>query len=167
MLDLLTALSVKQIITYFILFLLAIRGGIDLFNYFKDLYLKKFDKDYKNKEKEKEIIEHYEECNQQHQESMEKYDLLEHKIDFLTDTMNEKIDKIEKQLTLLTESDMHDIKGWIVEKHHLLTERGWVDDFTMDTLEHRYSDYKAEDGNSYIETLMMDLRKLPHFPVEK
>ena len=91
---------------------------------------------------------------------------LENKIDSFVNDVRHKVNKIENQLTRLTESDKHDIKGWIVEKHHYLIKKGWVDDFTMDTLERRYSDYVAEDGNSYVERLMEDLRSLPHFPPE-
>ena len=110
------------------------------------------------------LEEHYKECSEQHQESVDRYNSLENKIDLLTETVNHKVDKLEAQLTRLTESDMHDIKGWIVEKHHELMKKQWVDDFTIDTLEKRYADYVAEDGNSYVERLMEDLRSLPHFP---
>ena len=166
MLELLAAFSVEQIIVYTIMLALAIKGGVDFFGWAKDKYQKKFDKDYSAKTKEEKLVEHYERCADQHKESLERYQTLETKIDTLTETMNSKVDKIEAQLKQLTESDMHDIKGWIVEKHHSLIKKGWVDDFTMDTLEHRYADYVAEDGNSYVAGLMSELRALPHFPPE-
>lgn len=167
MLELLAAFSVKQIIVYTIMLALAIKGGVDFFSWCKDKYEAKFNKDYASKTKEAQLMEHYVKCTDQHKESLERYQTLETKIDNLTEVMNKKVDKIEAQLQQLTESDMHDIKGWIVEKHHVLIKKGWVDDFTMDTLEHRFADYIAEDGNSYVAGLMSELRALPHFPPEE
>ena len=156
MLDLLQTFSIQQIIIFCILGALSVKGVIEFFKWCKGLYDEKFNKDYK-KIKEEESITNL----------LEKYDNLEQKIDYLTTQMGIRVDKIESQLNLLTQSDMNDIKGWIVEKHHNLIKQGWVDDFTMDTLERRYSDYKAEEGNSYIKSLMTELRALPKFPPEK
>ena len=167
MLDLLAAFSVQQIIVYSVMLLFAIKGIIDLVIYFKDLYENKFNKDYSKKKQEESLEEHYNHCIEQHQESVKMYESLENKLDDWTKVVGEKIDKIEEQVTLLTQSDMHDIKGWIVEKHHKFIKQGWIDDFTMDTLEHRYSDYKAEDGNSYVASLMKELRSLPKFPPQE
>lgn len=167
MLDFLASFSVNQIIIYTIMLGLAIKGAIDFFEWCKDKYKQKFDKDYATLNKQETLEKHYIICQKQHQESMDRYKTLEGKIDQLTETMNQKVDKIESQLIQLTESDMHDIKGWIVEKHHLYVKKGWVDDFTMDTLERRFSDYVAEDGNSYIAGLMTEIRALPHVPPEE
>lgn len=166
MLEILTAFSVRQIITYTIMLAFAVKGGVDFFGWCKEKYQKKFDKDHAQLLKQEMLEEHYKECSEQHQESVDRYNSLENKIDLLTETVNHKVDKLEAQLTRLTESDMHDIKGWIVEKHHELMKKQWVDDFTIDTLEKRYADYVAEGGNSYVEGLMEDLRSLPHSPPE-
>ena len=133
MLEILTAFSVRQIITYTIMLAFAVRGGVDFFGWCKEKYQKKFDKDHAQLLKQEMLEEHYKECSEQHQESVDRYNSLENKIDLLTETVNHKVDKLEAQLTRLTESDMHDIKGWIVEKHHELMKKQWVDDFTIET----------------------------------
>ena len=118
----------------------------------------------KGKQKE-EILAKYEETNTEMQKRMANcYSSIEGKIDGLTEEFNTRMDGMEGQLKILTDSDMHDIKGWIVEKHHTLIKKGWVDDFTMDTIEKRYSDYKKEGGNTYVHTLVEELRTLPHTP---
>ena len=167
MIDFLTSFSVNQILIYTIMLGFAIKGGIDFFEWCKEKYKQKFNKDYTVHNKQENLEKHYIICQEQHQESLERYKTLESKIDKLAEDINQKVDKIEAQLIQLTESDMHDIKGWIVEKHHLFVKKGWVDDFTMDTLERRFSDYVAEDGNSYIAGLMAEIRALPHFPPEE
>lgn len=166
-LNLLSTFSVQQILVFIIMGALCFKGGYEFIKWCKDLYNEKFNKDYAKKKKEENIENHFEICAQYRDDLSKKYDSLEQKIDYLTKQMGVRVDSIENQLELLTQSDMHDIKGWIVEKHHNLIKQGWVDDFTMDTLEHRYSDYKAEDGNSYIKSLMNELRQLPKIPPDK
>lgn len=164
MLELLSAFSVDQIVVYTIMLILAIKGGVDLVIWAKELYQKKFNKDHLKLNQQEMLEQHYEDCEERHIESIKKYEALLSEIDSLTETMNTRVDRVEARLSQLTKSDMHDIKGWIVEKHHSLMIQGWVDDFTMDTLEKRYADYVSEDGNSYVKGLMTELRALPHYP---
>lgn len=78
------------------------------------------------------------------------------------DSQDARLDKMEDRLDALTLSDMHDIKGWIVDQYHkFYVEKGWIDAFSADTIEHRYADYKKEGGNSYVDKLMERLRTLP------
>lgn len=163
MLEFLAAFSVEQILLYTVMLVLAIKWLIEIIKWAKGLYNEKFNADYaKLNDKEK--------AKEQHEETLRKHEeyavSLEKKIDKLTEVFNERIGKIESQLELLTESDMHDIKGWIVDKHHHYVKTGWIDDFTMDTIEKRYSDYVKENGNSYVKGLVNELRALPHFPVD-
>ena len=164
MLELFETLSVQQVVIYLIMFVLAGKGAVEFGNWVVEQYKKKFDKDYTKKKNEEELSEHFTECSAQREQTLQQYQSLNEKLDQVAETINKKIGDLENQLKQLTESDKHDIKGWIVEKHHQLMKKGWVDDFTMDTLEYRYSDYVAEDGNSYIADLMTELRALPHFP---
>jgi DNA anti-recombination protein RmuC len=162
MLELLAAFSVEQILVFSIMLILAIKGGVDLFDWAQEQYLKKFNKDYRALSEKESLEQHYEKCRKQQAEFIEKYVALENRIYCLTEDINEKVNSIETQLTQLTKSDMHNIKSWVVEKHHYLTEQGWVDDFTMDTIEKRFEDYQKEKGNSYVEGLVSEIRALPH-----
>lgn len=65
-------------------------------------------------------------------------------------------DKIEMLIT----SDKNDIKAWIVDKYHEVMEKEAIDTYELDLLERRYQDYKQEGGNSYIEELVLEMRKL-------
>ena len=164
---LLAKFSIQQILLFIILGALAFKEVVNFLSWCKDLYNKKFNKDYDVKKGEHELKEHFINCKQQNVDILNRYNNLEQKLDFLTQQFKIQIKQIEENLELLKMSDMHDIKGWIVERHHNLIKQGWVDDFTMDTIEHRYSDYKAEDGNSYVDSLMKELRALPKFPPDK
>ena len=167
MIEFFTKYSISEIIIFIIMLAVAVKCINDFIDWGKAKYEKKFNKDHIALNKQAEIDKNYIASQKQHEEVMAYYKKLDDKMDLIAKTMKEKVDKIDEKLAQLTESDKHDIKGWIVEKHHHLLKKGWVDDFTMDTLERRYSDYVAEDGNSYIAGLMSELRALPHFPPEK
>lgn len=71
----------------------------------------------------------------------------------------------EQKLQDLTESDMHDIKAWIVEQYHkFYTNQGWIDAFSAETIDKRYADYVKEGGNSYIKNLIDQLHTLSMDP---
>ena len=167
MLEFFQTYSISDIIVFIIMFCFTIKGIADFAEWVHNKYKEKFNKDHLALNKQANLEEYCRISKKQHEEDMEYYKRLEDKMDLIAKTMKEKVDNIEAKLVQLTESDMHSIKGWIVEKHHALIKKGWVDDFTMDTLERRYSDYVAEDGNSYIAGLIADLRELPHCPEEE
>ena len=82
--------------------------------------------------------------------------------------LESRVENTENQLKGLTESDMHDIKSWIVAQYHkFYNEQGWIDAFSAETIEKRYEDYKREGGNSYIDNLIAQLRSLSMDPTDK
>jgi hypothetical protein len=69
---------------------------------------------------------------------------------------------------MLIESDKDDIKSFITKEHHYYVEqKKWIDKFSLDCIEKRYKHYKDEGGNSFIEDLMGELRKLPKQPPQE
>ena len=152
--ELLEQYTIPQIIAFVIGLVAMIKGAWDTIEYFKDKYRRKFNKDYDVKIKETKLENFYNKTQQRHEEVMAKID----KVSDSVDTLSKRIDK-------LTESDMHDIKQFIVKEYHYFTEqKGQIDDYSLDTILLRYADYKNEGGNSYIETLIDELKKLPKHP---
>lgn len=161
MLDLITGYTLSQIAIFIIALALAIKGGWDLVDFFKNKYRNRFDKDYDLKKREEVLEQHYLSCKKQHDETMDQYNSLNDKLDGIVDS----IEDLTKRVDTLTESDMHDIKQSIVKDYHYFTEKqGWIDDFSLNVLESRFADYKEEGGNSFIETLMKEIRALPKHP---
>ena len=152
--ELLEQYTIPQIIAFIIGLVAMIKGAWDTIEYFKDKYKRKFNKDYDVKIKETKLENFYNKTQQRHEEIMAKID----KVSDSVDTLSKRMDK-------LTESDMHDIKQFIVKEYHYFTEqKGQIDDYSLDTILLRYADYKDEGGNSYIETLINELKKLPKHP---
>lgn len=142
-LNLLSTYSLEQILVFIIMLSLAIKGGVDFYDWVKKRFNTTIiDRENQNKKKE-EITEN---------------------IDKLFEMQKEQsaaIDKLTKSVDLLLRSDRDDIKAWITQQHHhYCYELKYIDDFSLDCIEKRYTHYKAEGGNSFIEDLMTDLRSL-------
>ena len=79
-----------------------------------------------------------------------------------TQQIRQELKELERLINLLVESDKDDIKQSITRwHHHYCYEKGNIDDYSLDCLEKRYSHYKDQGGNSFVKTLMQELRALP------
>lgn len=76
--------------------------------------------------------------------------------------IKQQLNSIQKNMSILIQSDKDDIKHSIVKDHHYFCYKlGSIDDFSLDVIERRYSHYKEQGGNSFIDDLMRELRALP------
>ena len=100
-----------------------------------------FFKELKNK-KVNEVVEE----RQQAIDIQAEFNKLHERFDDIQDELKivkERLATAEQQLKDLTISDMHDIKSWIVEQYHkFYVQQGWIDAFSAETIDRRYSDYK-------------------------
>lgn len=79
--------------------------------------------------------------------------------------IRDSIKDLTKDVQLLMESDRDQIKFSITKQHHYFVyQLGYIDDYSLDILEKRYAHYLSYGGNSYIGTLMDELRDLPKGP---
>lgn len=149
--ELLTTYTIEQIIIFLFMIAVALKEGIELFKYFRDLIKNKNIEDINENNKGEIILKEIQEIKEELQIMRENYD--------------SKFDSHSEKLDTLIGSDREDIRAFIVSKHHFHTEREhWIDDYTMDVLEKRYAYYKEEGGNSYIGQLMNEIRALPKHP---
>ena len=122
-----------------------------------------FLKGLKDKQVDQQVEERQQEINIQ-EEFQKLHDRLD-QIDTRLDEFGKRLASAEERLTDLTISDMHDIKSWIVEQYHkFYIHQGWIDAFSAETIDRRYSDYKKEGGNSYVGNLMDQLHTLSMDP---
>lgn len=69
---------------------------------------------------------------------------------------------------MLIESDKESIKAYATERHHFFVyEQGWIDNYSLECLERRFVIYQHENGNSFVEGLMDEIRALPKQPPEQ
>lgn len=107
----------------------------------------------KNKNKNKE-----EQTKEQRLSNLEN---MEHNNEDAIQQMKCNLDEVKQNINLLITSDRDDIRGWITDKYHRFIQLGYIDDFTLDCLERRFKSYKQEGGNTYVDSMMEELRRLP------
>lgn len=134
MLDLLQQYSLRDILIFIIILGVALKGCFSFIDDFTHRSIKIFNRTY---QKPKQL-----------QEGIKK--------------MEESINKLSKKVDILMKSDRDAIKAFITREHHYFVyQRGWIDDYSLDCIERRYTHYNEQGGNSFIQTLMTDLRNLP------
>ena len=137
MLDLLKNYSLTDIAIFVIMLAFAIKGIVDFYDWAKNRITKTTSK----------------------QQSVEE---LHQKMINTLELHNEQINKMAKLINILIKSDRDDIKAWITEKHHYFCyDLGYIDDYNLQCVEARYKHYKEENGNTFIDELMKDIRALP------
>lgn len=137
MLDLLKNYSLTDIAIFIVMLSFAIKGAVDFYDWAKNRLNKTTDKKYTDKEMQKKVL-----------------DTLE--------SHSTQIDKMSKAINILITSDKDDIKAWITQQHHYFCYKlGYIDDYNLQCIEARYVHYKEEDGNTFIDGFMKDIRNLP------
>lgn len=147
--DLLNQFDIKTIFIVALLLFFAIKEIIQTIDYFK----KRKKNEYKEISGNDKRLEELEKGRQENRKSIE--------------NISCDIQTVKQSVELLIESDKNDIKAWITEKHHYFIRQGWIDDYSLDCIERRFKCYQREGGNSYVEELVNEIRKLQHFPPEK
>lgn len=147
MAELITNYSWSEIILFVIAFAAAIKGVVTFWDWGKDRLRKVYDKEDKIEEIKSLIVKNTKQMNE---------------FSNIQAQTIEEIQHLKENITNLTASDKDDIKAWITEKHHhFCYEIKYIDDYSLDCIEKRYAHYVDEGGNSFISTLMEEIRNLP------
>lgn len=140
MTQLLTHYSVSEILLFIVIFAIAVKKIIQ----FIDWARKRTTQAVKQAEKPEQLKQAIE----QHEKEFE--------------DINTKLNSLSDSINLLIESDKDDIKQSLTKDHHYFCYKlKSIDDYSLDCMERRYSHYTEEGGNSFVETLMSQVRALP------
>lgn len=143
MAQLLATYSVAEILIFIILLAIAVKGVVTFWDWGTERLRKIF-----HKETQQEL-------------DRDKINQIAEKQEKLFNDLQE----VNRKIGILVDSDKDDIKAFITDKHHYFCyEKKWIDDYSLDCIERRYSHYKDEGGNSFIATLMGELKALPKQP---
>lgn len=149
--DLLTQYSLTDILVFLFVLITAIKTTMVSVEWLWERLSKFFKKQQKDIKNEEDFTKHVQESEKKIKELYELHEKTEQ-------NLNRIIDSIQ----LLINSDKDDIKAWITEKHHYYCyEKRHIDDYSLDCIEKRYTHYRNEGGNSFVEDLMRDIRRLP------
>lgn len=147
---LLKEFDLNQILIFIVMAAAAIKGVISFFDWAKERVTQKVHSDDipANLDKKMDKISEYYQKEIKH---------LKEEDAKLQQRLNDLIGKID----ILLESDKDDIKAWITEQYYKFTKQGSIDSYSLDCIEKRYDHYKQENGNSFVKTLMEEIRTLP------
>lgn len=87
--------------------------------------------------------------------------------DFVSNTdkmityIQRELDVQKRNTELLIDSDKEDIKSMLLSNYYRWTKRGKIDLYTLNTLEEKFKKYEKENGNTFVEDLMKQMRSLP------
>lgn len=165
MAELLTKYSLSEIIMFIILLAAALKGFFSFMDWSKDKRRKITLDEMKPEKLAEEIAAEKTEREKQiaklEKSHAQDVQSIKDEISGVADSVSKIADKVD----LLIESDKDDIKSYITREYHYFVEgKGWIDDYSMDCIEKRYSHYVEEKGNSFIGDLIEQLRKLPKRP---
>lgn len=72
-----------------------------------------------------------------------------------------ELDEQKRNTELLIDSDKENIKSLLLSNYYRWTKRGKIDLYTLNTLEEKFKKYEKENGNTFVEDLMKQMRSLP------
>lgn len=149
--DLLTQYSLTEILIFLFILGAALKTTITMVDWFWERLTKIFTKQQAQQKHTECFNDHLVKSDKQFKELYE-----------MQAKTEKNLDKILNSIQLLINSDKDDIKAWITEKHHYhCYDKKYIDDYSLDCIEKRYTHYKNEGGNSFVEDLMKDIRSLP------
>lgn len=138
--ELLAQYSVSEIILFIFLLAMALKKFVQLVDWYKNRARKAI--------KEKDRPEELAAIAKVHDEQL--------------NSIKEELSSLKSEIQLLLDSDRDDIKQSLTKDHHYFCYKlGSIDDYSLDCMEKRFSHYQDEGGNSFIQTLMQDVRALP------
>ena len=155
MATLLAEFSIGQIILFIILLALAFKGVVEFVKWIRG-YVRERVRKEERPDKLQEQLEQMEQTHCKHIAQLQEKD----------EKLQKDIDEVASNVKILINSDKAAILDRITQQHHYFMRLGWIDDFSLETVEKRYRYYQEEGGNSFAEDLVMDLRKLPKTPPE-
>lgn len=152
--ELLETFSVAEIVLFLVLIAAAIKCIVEFFDWVGARLKRIFDKEYNNKEQQEAIDNKFKDQDKK----IKKLEETQHEI---LNTLN----KLDKNVGTLIESDRDTIKAFLTREHHYYCyTQGWIDDYSLDCCLRRFQHYKDEGGNSFIEEFINELKALPKHP---
>lgn len=151
MVEILSKYSLAQIIIFVILLAFALKSFGGFIDWAKDRIQKIAKKENRYDDLRNMIT-------QESQERQNKLQSIEINIAGLANIVSD----LTKKIDLLLESDRDDIKSFITrEYNYFVLQKGEIDHYSLEAIEKRYGHYVEQGGNSFVENMMMALRRLP------
>lgn len=157
MLDILKQYQLYEVLTVLVAFAFGVKGFITFYDWAVGRLRNVFSKENLEQTEKKEL-----------KEKIKSYDIKLDTFSQSQESLIKCIDSLSDRIDLLVNSDREDIKAFIVREHHYFCyQKEWIDDYSLECLEKRFKYYNLEGGNSFIESMMNEIRALPKHPPDR
>lgn len=182
---LLSQYNTLDMVVFFFVALVAIKAVDELFTYFWGKLKTHFQAEQAEEDEHKALISRLEDIgsklektntdiealNKRLQSSERLITAMDGKVHSMSENireLNEQSKKTEESLSVVQERLQNQARDRLIESHHkYVYEFGMIDDYGLQSMERTYLDYKAGGGNTFIDTLMDEVRALPRPAFEK
>ena len=146
-----TQYSVEELILFIIIILFAIRALNELFSYFYSKLKTYFGVTSDKEQWKKNVMD----CLQQIAEEIQT-------LKGQNDQTHIRQQEMDEAVVLIQERLQENTRSYLIDAHHKFCyEVHAIDDLNLQSMERRYLYYKTAGGNSFIDTLMDEVRALP------
>ena len=133
----------------------AIKGIHELWDFFKQKLKARFKKEETFESMEGTIDD--------------KFNILAQKLDNMDlrfDKMDQDFQETKDRLAFIEERQQENTRSFLIDAHHKFCyEVGAIDDINLQSIERRYMYYKTAGGDSFIDGLVKEVRRLPRINV--
>ena len=162
MATLLTSYSVGEIILFIVILALAIKGLVEFSHWAWDKMKDRVHRSEKPAQMVKDVRDELTKIEEANIKNLEELKARDNKLQEDIDCLKIIMDGLTDNVKLLINSDKASILAWITQQHHYYMRLGWIDEFSLQTIEKRFEFYKKEGGNGFADDVMQDLRDLPN-----
>jgi phosphoenolpyruvate-protein kinase (PTS system EI component) len=142
-----------------------VKEAVTFYDWAKTRIQQGYNKNLKEKEDKDNVQEEISDLKEAFKKKTQSLDAKNQEINEGFDKINEQINILTDKVNLLVDSDKDDIKAFITREHHYFCyQKQWIDTYSLDCIERRFVHYRQENGNSFVEDLMKELRALPKQP---
>ena len=181
---LLSQLSIEGIILVIVLFAVAVKFLGELFEYLYTKLKKYFDiKDAKEEQheeimnklntletrsvKQEERSEHRQAQVDKISKQLDEQDRKSANLQLTLENQTKEISSLKSQIGTLTERTQDSTRAYLIDKHHhFCYQIHGIDDMSLQDMERRFMYYKAAGGDTFIDSLMEEVRALPRLTLE-
>lgn len=183
--SLLTQFSIESVVLFIILIIAAVKCVSDLCEWAYSRIKKYFDIKDEKEERHEEIMEKLNEFDSEFKKQSEINQRRDAQIERISSQLNNqeqvnenlnrlldnqiiKFTDFENQLKILNDRTQDSTRAYIIDKHHhFCYQVKAIDDMSLQDLERRFMYYKAAGGNTFIDSLMDEVRSLPRLTLEQ
>ena len=159
---LLTSYPLSELIILIVLLCTAAKFIWSLWDFFTDKVNIRFGEKYKRQTRWDNLDKKLEDITQNLNSHIENISEHINELKQQNDRTYKHQQRTDNSLTLIQERLQETARSYLIDAHHKFCyEYGQIDDLSLQSIERRYLYYKTAGGDSFVDNLMEEIRRLP------